>query len=109
MERQDAIQLITGAGFTPEFPQRWADLGCGSGTFTEALAFQLPAGSTIYAVDREKQTLPQWICRVKIVFSQTDFERDDLFFHDLDGILIANALRYCKDATAVLQQCMRLQ
>lgn len=29
--------------------------------------------------------------------------------HDLDGMLIANALHYCKDAKAVLQQCMRLQ
>ncbi|MBE7179566.1 MAG: class I SAM-dependent methyltransferase, partial [Mucilaginibacter polytrichastri] len=32
-------------------PQVWADLGCGDGLFSRALAGFLAQGSTIYAVD----------------------------------------------------------
>ena len=109
MEQLDAIQLITGATIPRDAPQLWADLGCGRGTFTRALASLLPAGSTIYAVDREKQQLPKQISGVEIVFSQADFEQDDFPFHDLDGMLIANALHYSKDAETLLQRLMGLQ
>ncbi len=30
----------------------WADLGCGSGLFSYALPALLPAGSTVYAIDK---------------------------------------------------------
>jgi len=38
-------------------PQSWCDLGCGSGTFTIALAQSLASGSTIHAVDLDQEAL----------------------------------------------------
>ena len=38
-------------------PQSWCDLGCGSGTFTTALAHLLAAASTIHAVDLDRRAL----------------------------------------------------
>jgi hypothetical protein len=38
-------------------PQYWCDLGCGSGTFTMALAHLLSPGSTIHAVDWDQRAL----------------------------------------------------
>jgi hypothetical protein len=38
-------------------PQYWCDLGCGSGTFTMALAHVLSPGSTIHAVDWDQRAL----------------------------------------------------
>lgn len=109
MNKQEAIQLIERAAIAQGRPQQWADLGCGSGTFTSALAQLLPAGSIIHAVDRHLQELPKMINEVEIGFWQRDFERDDLPFNHLDGILLANALHYCKDATAVLKKLIQLQ
>ncbi|HEV2480631.1 MAG TPA: class I SAM-dependent methyltransferase [Puia sp.] len=60
MTHHDAIALID----TPWFrrltaPTRWADLGCGSGTFTLALADLLAPGSSIEAVDLRPSIAPQ--------------------------------------------------
>jgi predicted RNA methylase len=38
-------------------PQSWCDLGCGSGTFTTALAQLLASGSMIHAVDLDPRAL----------------------------------------------------
>jgi trans-aconitate methyltransferase len=38
-------------------PQSWCDLGCGSGTFTTALAQLLAPGSRIHAVDFDQRAL----------------------------------------------------
>lgn len=62
MTQRDAIALIDHpllhaasrdhwADLATIAPVRWADLGCGSGTFTLALAGLLPSGSTIDAID----------------------------------------------------------
>lgn len=56
MKQTDAIALIN-KGITAHSPQHWADLGCGSGTFTNALFHLLPAGSQIEAIDRQFNTL----------------------------------------------------
>lgn len=40
-------------------PQSWCDLGCGSGTFTTALAQLLAPGSTIHAVDLDQRALDE--------------------------------------------------
>ena len=40
-------------------PQDWCDLGCGTGTFTTALAELLAPGSTIHAVDLDQKALEE--------------------------------------------------
>lgn len=91
----DAIKLIE-KGISAAQPQRWADLGCGSGIFIKALASLLPRGSKVIAVDKEPQNLPDFI--------QADFINDDLPHGALDGILMANSLHYVKDKAQLFQR-----
>ena len=82
-------------------PVRWADLGCGSGTFTTALAEFLAPGSTIDAIDLnpgiKKQTTPN---NVTILPSAADITQPNPALRELDGILIANAIHYVRDQPA---------
>lgn len=79
-------------------PTHWADLGCGSGTFTLALAEFLAPGSTIDAIDltpgSKKQTTRN---NVTILPQAADITQPNPTLKDLDGILIANALHYVHD------------
>lgn len=93
MKAADAVKLIE-KGITANQLQRWADLGCGSGTFTRALTSLLPIGSKVIAVDKELQNLQDFI--------RADFITDDLKLGALDGILMANSLHYVKDNTTLL-------
>src|SRR5207237_9801429 len=56
MELHTAIELIK-PGITPVQNARWADLGCGQGLFTRALAQIIGKESTIYAVDANSHAL----------------------------------------------------
>ena len=103
MELKDAIQLIDGLGNKKQ-PETWADLGCGSGLFTHALAHLLPSASVIYAVDKSPAPLdslpnPQQITIQKI---QLDFVKEPLGIRALDGILMANALHFVQDKISFL-------
>lgn len=91
MKQTDAIALIS-KGFTAGSAQRWADLGCGGGTFTGALFHLLPAASEIWAIDRQIQHLD-----IPVNFTMANFETDDLKLAGLDGILMANSLHYIRD------------
>src|SRR5262245_56905053 len=108
MEIHDAIELLRDA--VGEGKGVWADLGAGTGTFTRALAALLGHGSTIYAVDddanavRALRALPSRPA-VRIVAVKADFtqplvlpDRGDASF---DGLLLANALHFVRDARAV--------
>jgi hypothetical protein len=60
MTHRDAVDLIDNSWLRNlERPTRWADLGCGSGTFTLALADLLAPGSTIEAIDLHPSIAPQ--------------------------------------------------
>ena len=96
MKAEEAIRLIRN-GVTGEGPQHWADLGCGSGTFTFALQSLLAPGSRITAIDKQKQVLPA-------DFIKADFEKDDLNLTGLDGILLANSLHYVRDKTRLIKK-----
>lgn len=97
MTLPDALNLLKGLPLLPNVPATWADLGCGSGLFTTALAQLLPAGSVIHAIDREQQKIKQPANGVAIEFTHADFITDTLPLPPLDGILMANSLHYVKD------------
>jgi hypothetical protein len=84
-------------------PLRWADLGCGSGLFTEALARFLPAGSTIYGLDLRPTLHSGTVNGVSLVAVKTDFINIPLPLTGLDGILMANSFHYVKDKPAFLR------
>jgi trans-aconitate methyltransferase len=92
----------------------WADLGCGSGTFTMALATLLEPESIIYAIDKNAASLhqiPTLNHNVKIEKKKMDFINQTLDVKNLDGILMANALHYVKDKTSFINkliECINL-
>ncbi|MEL6864462.1 MAG: class I SAM-dependent methyltransferase [Bacteroidota bacterium] len=105
MTIQDAQNMLSPARFAPS-PQNWLDLGCGSGTFTLALAANLPQGSKITAIDQEPQQLPTHSDNgISISFIQADMEMTYLGLNQkVDGILLANALHYVANQKAFLQE-----
>jgi trans-aconitate methyltransferase len=112
MELSQAIDLIRHPRMAPTTPARWADLGCGSGLFTYALANLLPDGSHLYAIDQSPVALTPLPkpAQTKIEFRQVDFVTQALALSDLNGILMANSLHYVPDKPALLQKllpCLR--
>ena len=86
----------------------WADLGCGEGTFTLALASLLPRGSVIHAMDHDwpaLQRIPPSSAGTSVVTHAGDFTRFPLPFEHLDGVLMANSLHYVADPHAFLHAC----
>ena len=104
MQPKDAIKLNDCKELPTSQAARWAHLECGSGLFSTALSAMLPAGSTIYAADKQ---LPTNIPGEGIQLTQLDFVKDPLPFEQLDGILMANALHYVKDKSAFLAKARR--
>src|SRR5690348_818784 len=101
MTLQQAAALIGPAAPLLPHPgrsQHWADLGCGSGLFTQALAGLLPAGSRVHGIDTNpslpQQTMPNG---TSIIPLAADFIKDQLPLSALDGILMANSFHYVKD------------
>lgn len=104
MTIQEAQELIKGFGENSSSqPQIWADLGCGSGIFTKALAGLLPTDSTIFAIDKQPQNLPAQFAQTAIHFQSGDFLTDSLSVPPLDGILMANALHYVSDKKKLIR------
>jgi len=104
MTNQEAIEII-GGGANGEHAQYWLDLGCGTGTFTEALATILPAHSKITGVDKNYQQLqPQMGNQVSLKFIEADFETEALEVAGLDGILMANSLHFIRDKESLIRR-----
>lgn len=98
---EDAVRGCSGA---------WADLGCGTGTFTRALWHGLAKPARIMAVDRDPEALygvRVWAdeARADVVAIQADFtvpfDPDELGGR-LDGILLANALHFVEEQEPVM-------
>jgi ubiquinone/menaquinone biosynthesis C-methylase UbiE len=105
MTPAQALALINAPSLHLPHPTHWADLGCGTGLFTFALANLLQPGSSIYAVD-QKVSLKQQLTpnQISIHPLKADFEKQDLDLRDLDGILMANSIHYIKDKPALLRR-----
>jgi len=92
---------------TPTPSHIWADLGCGTGTFTRALADLLGPSSVIHAVDRDHSALQRIGAASRgadIRLHHLDISTDVWPFRSLDGLLMANALHYVADQTALLRR-----
>ena len=98
MEQSVAIRLIE-KGVDKSTSAHWADLGAGSGVFTEAIATLLGKGNTIYAVDQNEASLKSIKSnpdQAVILKMKLNFITDTLTLPLLDGILMANALHFVK-------------
>jgi SAM-dependent methyltransferase len=109
VNRFDALSLI--AAVVPRGPAVWADFGAGHGTFAQALADQLGPAGRVYAVDRDGAAIA-WLERLvlsrsgRIIPLRADFAGrlvlPGISPEALDGMLLANALHYVRDAACVL-------
>lgn len=99
MTLQEGIALIKTDKIDSFKAASWADLGCGSGLFTNALASLLADESTIYAADKNLSSFHKDSSLKSILIKpvELNFERTPLPFNNLDGILMANSLHYVKN------------
>ena len=107
MQLDEAAAMLNHDYFHVAEQMVWADLGCGNGTFTLALATLLTAGSFVYAIDSNAaslQQMPTSYKQVSIEKHNADFTSDALPFDKVDGVLIANALHYVKHKAAFLKK-----
>jgi trans-aconitate methyltransferase len=106
MQLSEAIELINDAQISTSMLAVWADLGCGSGLFTHALAQLLSPGSTIYAIDKDvsawNKNSQEKNATIKI--TAADFVLDDLHLTHLDGIMMANSLHFVRDKISLLNK-----
>jgi len=101
MQLNQAIQFLQPA--IPKQKGIWADIGAGTGIFTQALDQLLVKGSTIYALDTNVQSLNNLVLEnTELQVMQQDFnQRMDLPM--LDGLIMANALHYSSTPLETLQ------
>ncbi|WP_170110442.1 class I SAM-dependent methyltransferase [Flavilitoribacter nigricans] len=102
MELKNAVDFIKNAVIPVK--GTWADIGAGSGIYTQALDQVLEAGSIIYAADKNPHMLYRLRlenCELRI--EELDFTRP-FTLPPLDGIIMANALHYAPDPEPVLEK-----
>ena len=93
----EATELIRINKISGARAQTWCDLGCGTGTFTLALATLLPPGSVIHAIDKDEKLLSQIPDRYQEVTIHKEvlyLSESDLSLPALDGVLMANFLHF---------------
>ncbi|HEU5255795.1 MAG TPA: class I SAM-dependent methyltransferase [Vicinamibacterales bacterium] len=108
MQRRDATEMLADIGIGELGPMTWADLGCGDGAFTLALADLLASGSVIHAMDLDEsmlQRIPSAYSGVRISTHHGDFMKQPWPFMELDGILMANSLHYVENQAAFIRAC----
>jgi ubiquinone/menaquinone biosynthesis C-methylase UbiE len=106
MHLSEAKSLIQNGEFSTKPETVWADLGCGTGLFTKALAAMLYPGSTIYAIDRNpgKFSFSDIPDQVQIRTMKDDFESDAFHLKGLDGILMANSFHFVSNKNVFLDR-----
>jgi hypothetical protein len=101
----EATELIRTDKLAGARAQTWCDLGCGTGTFTLALATLLPPGSVIHAIDKDKKSLsriPDRYQKVTIHKEIVVLSESDLSLPPIDGVLMANFLHFIKHQGAFI-------
>jgi ubiquinone/menaquinone biosynthesis C-methylase UbiE len=107
----EAVALIEAAILRES--STWADIGAGDGTFTRALSKLLGPAARIYAVDRDARALAslrRWATRegADVIPVEADFRQPLALPKMLDGLLVANALHFVRDAEQVLARLAAL-
>jgi SAM-dependent methyltransferase len=99
MELTQAIGLIENENINSAKQTLWADFGCGSGLFTQALAHLLEPNSKIFAIDKNLYALNKLkqVNNIVIEKIKADFVADELNLDKLDGILMANSLHFVEN------------
>ena len=109
MKISEAMALIRNPTLQQNRIQSWCDLGCGTGTFTMALAQSLASGSTIHAVDLDQRALggiPDQYHGVTIRKVLGDLRSPGLRLPPVDGILMANSLHFIQDQRLFLRKLL---
>ena len=108
MQLSEAIHLIQ--HHVTKEKTAYADLGCGNGLFTKALAQLLAPQSVIYAVDKNQTALNSFSVDANIQLQKIniDFIQDEFPFKNLSGILMANSLHYVEEKKAFLLKAKAL-
>jgi SAM-dependent methyltransferase len=106
MNLQEATELISHEYITSlRYPTTWADLGCGDGLFTRALAGLLQPGSTIFGIDKKPGFASSVLSNGTAIKAVTaDFETDELPFEAGDGILMANSFHYIQEKEQLIRK-----
>lgn len=88
----------------------WADLGCGEGAFTLALAELLGAGGHIHSIDRDagalqaqRDAMTRRFPGVAVEYRRADFTKP-LALPPLDGIVMANSLHFHRDKEPLVRR-----
>lgn len=87
----------------------WADLGCGSGAFTLALAELLGPQAAVYAVDVSPSAVQEVELRVRRRFPACDIQTRiadftrPLDLPPLDGIVMANSLHFHREKAPIIR------
>lgn len=85
----------------------WADIGAGTGVFTEVLRDLLEEGS-VYAVDKSPHalwSLPK-MAQPQLIIEDANFTQP-MDLPMLDGIVMANALHYTNNPIEILQNILK--
>jgi trans-aconitate methyltransferase len=103
---KNGVEFPKGSGQQNSRLQVWADLGAGKGLFTNALSKSLAPGSTIFAIDTDKEALNKIEVskHVSLQLINADFVNDALVLESLHGVLMANSLHFVKDKHSFLKQ-----
>jgi SAM-dependent methyltransferase len=106
MKLQEALSLIEHPEISSTGKKLWADLGSGTGLFSNALGRLISPGSKIFAVDTNMAALNriEQPREVKIERIRADFTNGHLHFQNLDGILMANSLHYIEDKSNFIKK-----
>lgn len=112
MQFEEALTLINHSQISADIPTTWADLGSGTGLFTNALASLLMPGSKIYAVDKNVDVFKKTKHAKEVVLEKVkaDFTTDILNVSNLDGVLMANSLHFVSkkvDFLKTLGKCFK--
>jgi SAM-dependent methyltransferase len=112
MNHRDHIDLLRAGVASPT--GAWADLGCGNGAFTLALADLLDASSVIHAVDIDRGALSDLRRRARTRFRDRDIRTihadftQPLDLPPLDGIVMANSLHFHRDKEPIVRSASEL-